>query len=242
MAAGATLVVADVGPPPPARLTDRGHASTLAILVSDGADLLICSCGAAGAGDGPPPAELAAGLRSTAGHSTLSLADTNSSPLAAAGPRRSGGVSEVITSSRSAAEGQWLEAVHDGYRRRHGLDHARRLYLAPDGHDLRGEDRLVPADGRRRDWLAATIRFHLGPGWHAAVAGEGAELVWRDDPQRRWQFRARFPGTGGQLSVEASLMLGADGAMHAIEQLVLRTSVDPGTGTAIGWSFRRAGQ
>jgi uncharacterized heparinase superfamily protein len=250
MAAGDTVLVVDAGPPPPARLTDHGHASTLALLLSDGTDMLICSCGAARPEAAPLPAVLAEGVRSTAGHSTLTLADTNSSPLAAGGPRRLGGVAEVVVNCRSAAEGQWLEASHDGYRRRYGFDHVRRLYLAPDGHDLRGEDRLVAAGPRRRrpSAVPATVRFHLGPGWTARLAadGESADIVWSDaagaaHTKRRWLFRARFSGAG-RVAVEPSLMLDADGAPQEIEQLVLMMDAVPGAGASVGWSFRRSGQ
>ena len=145
MAAGGVTLIVDVGPPPLARHNSCAQASTLAFVMSDGARPLIVSCGGERGPEGARhfPPELVAGLRSTAGHSTLVLADTNSSRLGAGGKR--GGVEEVVAEYRTSTQGHWLEARHDGWRRRHGFDHLRRLWLSPDGADLRGEDRLIPA-------------------------------------------------------------------------------------------------
>jgi uncharacterized heparinase superfamily protein len=77
-------------------------------------------------------------------------------------------VEEVLVEARSSPEGQWLEARHDGWRRRFGFDHLRRLWLSPDGTDLRGEDQIIPARSglpmpRKTETLSIAIRFHLGP-------------------------------------------------------------------------------
>src|SRR3546814_21191926 len=42
---GKTVVVCDVGPPPPARLSRTGHASTLAFELADGQQRIVVNCG-----------------------------------------------------------------------------------------------------------------------------------------------------------------------------------------------------
>lgn len=256
LSAGSVRLVMDAGPPPPARLNPATHASTLAFVFTDGARPIILSCGAergtGGAWAFPP--ELVRGLRSTAGHSTLVLADTNSSRLPDGGPRRLGGVEEVVVESRQTREGQWLEARHDGYRKRHGYDHLRRLWLSPDGTDLRGEDQLVPvrsplALARSRTELPVAIRFHLGAGAVATPTqdGRGALITIPGtgkaerggQPDLAWAFRASFNHAPGVLGIEPSLLVQPDGSTHEIQQILLTTLVQPGQPADVSWSFKR---
>jgi uncharacterized heparinase superfamily protein len=256
LSAGSVRLVMDAGPPPPARLNPATHASTLAFVFTDGARPIILSCGAergtGGAWAFPP--ELVRGLRSTAGHSTLVLADTNSSRLPDGGPSRLGGVEEVVVESRQTREGQWLEARHDGYRKRHGYDHLRRLWLSPDGTDLRGEDQLVPvrsplALARSRTELPVAIRFHLGAGAIATPTqdGRGALITLPGtgkaerggQPDLAWAFRASFNHAPGVLGIEPSLLVQPDGSTHEIQQILLTTLVQPGQPADVSWSFKR---
>ena len=85
MSALGTVLVIDAAPPPPQKMAERGSASTLAFELSDGGQRVVVNCG----GPGPLPSdlsdELAQGLRTTAAHSTLALADTNSTNILADG-------------------------------------------------------------------------------------------------------------------------------------------------------------
>ncbi len=251
MAAGPVRLVMDCGPPPPFRINPEAHASTLAIVMSDGPRAVLVSCGGAAGADGPRmlPDDLCAGLRSTAGHSTLIIADTNSSRLPDGGPRRLGGVDTVAVERRAVPEGQLIEARHDGWRRRFGCDHLRRLWLAADGTDLRGEDHLLPVRGALaggRKPLAVAVRFHLGPGVDAVPTDDGRGALLRlagarGSPSVAWAFRARFNHAPGTLLIEPSLHIDAQGRMHEIGQIVLATAWTPGEGADISWSFRRQG-
>ncbi|MCG2839574.1 heparinase II/III family protein [Sandaracinobacter sp. RS1-74] len=251
--AGATRVMVDAGPPPAVRLCGTAHASTLALTATDGARHLIVSCGGECGPQGPRgfPPELAMGLRSTAGHSALVLADTNSSRLHESGPRRLGGVEEVLVEARSTREGQWFEGRHDGWRRRFGQDHVRRLWLSPEGDDLRGEDRLEPVRGglvrpRSAQALPFAIRFHLGPEAEATLTQDGRGALIRLPGARpgqdsAWAFRASFNHAPGVLAIEPSLFVDADGGTHEIQQLLLTSLVEPGGTADVSWSFRKQG-
>ncbi len=256
LAAGTVRLVMDAGPPPPARLNPATHASTLAFVFTDGDRPIIVSCGAERGAEGERafPPELVMGLRSTAGHSTLVLADTNSSRLPDGGPRRLGGVEEVVVESRMTREGQWLEARHDGYARRHGFEHLRRLWLNAEGTDLRGEDQLVPvrsalALSRQRAPLAVAIRFHLGAGAVATPTQDGRGVLITlpgtgkaersGQPDLAWAFRASFNHAPGLLGIEPSLLVTADGQTHEIQQILLTTMVEPGQTADVSWSFKR---
>lgn len=233
LSAGRTVLVADAGPPPVARVAVGAHAGTLAFELSDGPALLVVNCGGARGLSRQLPAELAAGLRTTAAHSTLVLGDTNSTrirPDFTLGR----GVEEVIANRQESEDGLWLDLAHDGYARRHGVRHRRRLFLSADGSDLRGEDVLEPVARRGRVAGRIDVRFHLGPGVEALPTADGQGALLRLDGGRVWQFRAR----GGRVEVEASLWIGDDGRAVPTQQLVISAAA----ADAVHWSFKRAGK
>ncbi len=239
LAAGKTVLVIDAGPPPIARLAPDGHAGTLAFEMSDGDQRLITNCGGVRGLAAPLPGALAAGLRTTAAHSTLVVADTNSTRIRDDGMLGQG-VETVTVESRSSSEGSWLEASHDGYARRFGLLVRRRLWLAPDGNDLRGEDALEPVPGARLRGRRARpfdIRFHLGAGIAATPTADGTGALLKLANGRVWAMKA----SGGPVTIEPSLWIGADGQLVKTQQLVISAATEQ-RAASIGWSLKRAGR
>lgn len=228
-ASGVELVM-DAAPPPPGALVDGGCASTLAFEMSEGVHRIIVNCG----GGTGLPAELAAGLRTTAAHSTLVLADTNSTALHDDGSLGKG-VSEVTVDRREAGGAASIEASHDGYVRRHGFRHQRRLSLSGDGRQLSGEDKLLPS-GRKRA-LAATpfaLHFHLAPGLDPVLTADGRGALLKPAAGEAWQFRS----DGATLALEDSLWIDALGRPRPTKALLV-TGETPPDGIAVGWSFRK---
>jgi uncharacterized heparinase superfamily protein len=244
LSAGKTVLVVDAGPPPVARVATGGHAGTLAFEMSDGNERLITNCGGARGLQQPMLAELAAGLRTTAAHSTLIIADTNSTrirPDRADAPGPLGlGVEEVTVQLRSSEQGHWLEAGHDGYAKRFGMIVERRLFLSPDGQDLRGEDAIVAVPRnvlQRRSERNFAIRFHLGPGVAATPTADGTGALLKLPAGRVWAMKTR----GGQVAIEPSLWVDPQGQMHKTQQLIIAGRTHMGA-ASIGWSFKRAGK
>jgi uncharacterized heparinase superfamily protein len=235
LAQGDAVVIMDAAPPPIARLTAGGCASTLAFEMSDGLDRLVINCGGARAAIAQIPPALAAGLRTTAAHSTLVVGDSNSTAIHPDGTLGRG-VAEVEQARQESAAGSRIEASHDGYARRFGFLHRRQLLLAADGRELRGDDMLLPA-GRRRKSGATTfaIRFHLGPGVEAAPTADGMAALLRLPSGKLWQFRCR----GGGLAIEESLWIDPDGRPVSTHQLVINGEATAG-GETIGWALKRA--
>ena len=236
LSCGATALVLDAAPPPITRLAAGGCASTLAFELSDGPHRLIVNCGGA-RGLGVLPGDLAAGLRTTAAHSTLTLADSNSTAIHADGSLGRG-VVEVELDRQEAEGGSRLEVSHDGYVRRFGLAHRRQLLLSGDGRELRGDDTLLPAGRsvRGRNTAAFAIRFHLAPGVEASATADGLGALLRIAEGALWQFRCR----GGALAIEDSLWIDPTGRPRGATQLVVSGEAPVG-GTSIGWLLRRAG-
>ncbi|MBP0446324.1 heparinase II/III family protein [Roseomonas sp. SSH11] len=228
--AGRTLVIADCGPPPPRgggttpgglpRGADRQHhAGTLSFEMSVGRDRLIINCGSAPAAEGA----WRDALRATAAHSTLTLADTNSSELTEDGLGRR---PEHVEAERHEASGaQWLEATHDGWKKGFNAIHRRRLYLAESGDDLRGED-LVEAE----EIPSFTVRFHLHPAVTATMQEDGSSVLLRLPSGAAWRLRAR----GGRMAVEDSVQM--FGEAKPTTQVVV--SAEAGSGH-VQWAIGR---
>lgn len=222
LVAGATVVLADCGPPPPPALAFEAHAGCLAFEMSVGRQLVVMNCGA-------PPAGRPAWrepVRQTAGHSTLTVADRSSATFLAVpglgttlatGPR-------AVAAERSE---RTLSARHDGYRDRFGVIHARRLALSEDGTVLEGEDRI---DGEVRPFA---LRFHLHPAIQPYATGQGRTVLLRWAGGEIWAFAADRP-----VAIEESVVAAvADGPRRSFQLVVADPS--PGAAGAIAWSFRR---
>jgi uncharacterized heparinase superfamily protein len=234
LSGGATVVVADCAPPPASRLTRGGCASTLAFELADGPHRIIVNCG----GDRPwdaLPRAIAEALRTTAAHSTLVLADSNSTAIHLDGSLGKG-VTEVELDRQEQEQASRIEASHDGYVRRFGLTHRRQLALASDGRELRGEDLLLPAGLRRAaQTVGLAVRFHLAPGVEASPTADGLGALLRIDGGPLWQFRVR----GGTLAIEESIWIDGRGRPLSTVQLVVSGEA-PAGGTSISWVIKRA--
>ena len=184
LAQGNCTLIADTGIAPEGALSVDAHAGTLAFELSSGARRLIVNCGA------PQKAEAAWRrlARSTAAHSTLTVADHSSSRFARSrlidrflGSPLVSGPTKVVAERQEKADGLHLSMAHDGYRANFGLVHERELFLARDGRLVEGWDRLFrsnrPARGRAGNAVAEThVRFHLHPDVEAEIAGSGIRL------------------------------------------------------------------
>lgn len=221
--AGHSLVLFDCGKPPAAGFDRNAHAGPLAFEMSYGRDRLIVNCGAYHG----PSAEWRMAMRATAAHSTLIVADTSavefrSDGSIAAGPR------EVTSMRAEDAGAQWVAATHDGYKKSHGLTHARQLFLASDGEDLRGEDRLTGRAGQ-----GFVIRFHLHPNVQASLTQDGNAVLLRMPGGIGWRLRAQ----GAVLSIAESIYLGS-GGVKKTRQVVLDGHVGS-NGAIVKWAIRR---
>jgi uncharacterized heparinase superfamily protein len=216
-------------------MVEQGSASTLAFELSDGAQRLVVNCGGPGPLPTDLPDDLVQGLRTTAAHSTLVLADTNSTNILADGTLGKG-VEDVTIDRSDDNDASRLEASHDGYVRSFGLIHKRSLMLGNDGKELRGSDQLI-AKGRKKIREAApyAVRFHLAPGVESTITADGMGAILRSKGAPPWNFRCR----GGNLALEESIWIDGRGQPRNAIQLVIVGEVSA-LGGDIGWTFRRA--
>lgn len=208
--AGRTVLIVDCGLPPPPGADRFAHAGTLSMEMSVGRDRLIVNCGAHVAG----PQEWRDASRATAAHSTMIIADVNSSEIR---PDGLGRRPEKVEAQRQEANGaHWLEASHDGWKQPFGAIHRRRLYLAESGEDLRGEDAVEAASPQ-----PFALRFHLHPAVSASLQQDEQTVLLRLPGGGGWRLKA----DGARLTLEESIYLGGPEPRRS-EQVVMNGSVD----------------
>jgi len=225
--AGRTLLISDQGAP--AKYGRRVHAGSLSFELSAGKERLIVNCGPWQGGD----VTWRKALRATAAHSTLTVNDTNSCELFDDGSIGIG--PSQIASWREDQEGAaWLEASHDGYLEPFGLNHKRRIYVSPDGTNIRGEDSLARADAANRGGRSFTVRFHLHPDVQASLVQDGESVLLRPPSGNGWQMRA----AGGAIGLNESVYA-ADGFHRRRSEQVIITGPVEAEETMIKWALRR---
>jgi uncharacterized heparinase superfamily protein len=221
--AGQSLVLVDAGAAPPQGFDADAHAGMLSFELSHGRDRIIVNCGGYRGASGPWQRV----ARSSAAHSVLVVGDTNSVEIQADG---SLGQGPTAVHCDRAEEGghQWIALGHDGYRSRFGVIYSRELYLAPDGDDLRGEDKLTGRAG-----APFAVRFHLHPAIDASLLENGGGALLRLAGGVAWRLRA----AGAEMSLGESIYLGS-GELRKTQQIVLSGMTGP-NGATIRWALRR---
>jgi uncharacterized heparinase superfamily protein len=156
------------------------------------------------------------------------------------GPRLTHGYDVQGVERYEAETAVWLEASHDGWARRFGLRHERRLYLDVAADELRGEDRLVPlaarggAEGRR--FVPFVVRFHLHPQVSALIARDKKSVLLKAEGEETgWWLR----NDALEVALEASTHH-QDGLMRHGQQIVLRGQARLDAGAKVRWKLSSA--
>ena len=235
---GRTILIMDVGLPPPLELAGQSHAGCLAFELSSGTSLIFANCGA----PGHAHETMRAASRATASHNTLCLADRSSARLvrarlfetwAGAAPIRQPG--DVRYSVAATADGSSVQARHDGYLRKFGIRHSRRITLSADGDLLTGEDRLgPPSPSQRQDRdLPFAIHFHVHPEANCRRGPSANTAIIDTADGETWHFAA----DGASLVLEQSFDYAHYSGPRLSQQIVLR-GTSPGD-TSVTWRLQR---
>jgi uncharacterized heparinase superfamily protein len=237
-----STIIFDGGVRPEGPPAAEMHASAFCFEASIGRRPVIVNCG--------PGAHMSeewrTASRATAAHSGLTIDDMSSARLQ--GDLLLAGARDLRCIREEDADGVRLTARHDGYLKTHGLIHQRRLTIASNGRDIRGED-SVTATGPgpeaafdqaagRQDRMAVpfTIRFHLHPDIGAGIFLAGSAVRLALPTGDIWVMRQ----LGGDMSIEDSVYLDEGRvAPRATKQIVVRAAATEYAGH-VKWAFRRA--
>ncbi|KQW69199.1 hypothetical protein ASE17_12870 [Phenylobacterium sp. Root77] len=186
-------------------------------------------------------------LRLVDASSTLSISDEPcGEPLrgfraSALGPRLVGAYQNVEARRYETEQALWLELAHDGWVRRFGLRHERRLYLDLAADELRGEDMLIAAkDGDMgeagRRFIPFKVRFHVHPDVSASLARDGKSVLLRtSDDDHGWWLR----NDAQSADIETSVYF-QGGKPRRAQQIVLRGQARAESGAKVRWKFASA--
>lgn len=163
-------LLADVGDPCPDELPAHAHADTLGFLLYLNGAPLLADTGTSTYAAGP----IRDYERSTAAHSTVQVADENSTEVwGAFRAGRRARVRRVV--AREDSGSVLIEASHDGYRHLpSGPVHTRRWTV--EGGQVLIHDRVDSATWRA-GVLSVTARWQFAPGWHVALDDDGATVT-----------------------------------------------------------------
>lgn len=123
--------------------------------------------------------------------------------------------------------------THEGYKADFQTTHTRRLYLDPEGHDMRGEDVVIRSIATKP--LPVIIRFHLHPMVKASLIKDGQAVLMQLRNGAGWMMEA----SGGFIGLEDSIYIGQDGLTpRKTEQIVLTADVTD-INHQFKWAIRR---
>ena len=220
---GETIVIADIGSPPPLEVATEAQAGALSFEMTSRARLVFVN----GGFPGPADSDWNSVARATASHNTLCLAETSSSRLVRHAKLEGivGGLpirGPDMVAARLSDEGgkAVLAGSHDGYLQRFGLMHFRRIELSLNGEVVDGMDRLEPPQGslRLKVDLPYAIHFHLHPDCKCRrlPGHEGCRITVNDG--QVWQFTA----DGADMTIEDGLYFVDSAGPRPALQIVLR--------------------
>jgi uncharacterized heparinase superfamily protein len=222
--AGKTVVVADIGVPPPLALSQEAHAGCLSFELSAKQNRLVVNCGLP-AMNRENWRQVA---RATAAHSTVTFNEQSSCRFFEAGALRHllwgvpiiGGPRNVKINREEKPDGVVLDTSHDGYARPFNIVHRRVLTLSSDGTSLTGEDSFTSAHG---DTLSVktgdefAIRFHLHPAVKANRLSDRHGVMLTLPDRDVWTFNAYED----PIEIEESVYLaGPDGPRRTVQMVI----------------------
>ncbi len=233
--AGGSVILMDVGAPPPTSFSHSAHAGCLSFEMSSRSRRIISNCGSGAI----LKDEWRQAARATAAHSTMVVGGASSArflsgePLARllgtpvfSGPR------DVAAEREENADELVVEARHDGYRRL-GIIHHRRIVLTPDGNHVEGQDRLTRSSTLFSRTRRFSLRFHLHPAVRASVSQDSRSALLALPGEETW----RLSIFGSSMRLEESVNLVDPKGVRRTEQIVI--SGQCGNETLIRWTLHR---
>lgn len=240
-----TVMVADIGGPPPTLSSAEACAGCLSFEFASGTSRLVVNCGI------PYSASDALSLaaRSTAAHSTLSPNHTpqfdflntkenkvskkiTSFLMKQIGPVILSAQPEVTCQRDESPHSTQIIASHDAYRDQYGFIHQRKWNLHNEGNTLQGEDTLIFDEGRKLE-EPLTIRFHLAPDIRANIVPSGQTVIMELPNSEVWQFSCELH----EPQLEESMFFSVTDGVRHTEQIVLY--LFPEENPNILWRFDR---
>ncbi len=239
--AGGTVLVVDVGRPPPIEFSVGAHAGCLSFEMSVGYERLIVNCGV----PSPNSVSLRRLARTTAAHSTVTLNDTSSCRFLTRtsigdwlGEAIVSGPTRVDLDRRNIPGATMLAMRHNGYVDRYRIVHERRLVLSDQGDRLEGYDSFVSPSGKplsRSGKDTFAVRFHLHPNVRATPSSDGRAVLLQLPNGERWELESDV----GEMVIEESILMSDTRGNRQTDQVVIYGRVQQHP--TVSWQLHRTG-
>ena len=232
-----SIVIIDAAKAPKPPLAGKSHAAPAAFEFSADGCRIVVNCGS-------PPAhrpEMQIYARLTAAHSTLVVADESIGTFtrtnlfkALLGPQFTRGARVVGLQRADTPEGSLIMMEHDGYLKKQGLKHERRLALSHDGQSFEGED-SVKVGGHTHDKPYA-LRFHLHPQVKPTLRDDRRGVFLLLPNRKIWEFEVEEH----EIMLEETIFFASSEGLRRSEQIVIKANA--AAHPTIAWSFHRTEQ
>lgn len=226
-AQGKAVLIMDAGRPPSYPYDMYAHAAPLSFEFSYGRDRIFVNCGSH-----PTSSDWQDALRATPAHNALvidarNICEVHKDGSLARKPKK------VLVNREDKNGAILIDACHDGYVPLNGITHRRRLYLADQGHDLRGEENLTCSTGLGKRHRI-DLRFHLHPRVDVSLSQGGDEAILKLHGGTGW----RFSVSGAKLVLEDSIYLGEGIRPRKTRQIVISAQMETDA-AQIKWAMQK---
>ena len=171
-------------------------------------------------------------LSQTIAHSTLSIDNLNSKDFI--NNRFSNSLKSEVGEAKG---GLLLSCSHNGYMKTHGIIHTRKMFLANDGKDLRGNDHLEYNGAPGEIPSFAIVRFHLHPHVSARISNNKQIILKIRTHNSGWLFKTE----NCKLYLDKSIYL-KDNQKISTQQIILQiplTNIQSVGNISINWAFKK---
>ena len=221
------LLVMDIGPTPEKKFSRNYQCGALSFEIISNNKKLICNSGYFQ----KTKHKLNDISRSSANHSTL-IIDNHSSCKINSSKLEIENNLKVLIKTTVMEKNYWnICASHDGYNKRYGVIHERKIEFFPENYKFIGQDKLL----KKKNFKSSNfeIRFHLEPNVKIMKTQDGKSILI-DIENEGWKFTAQ----GYTIDIETGLYFGKKNSFTENQNLFI-SGITQNEDQIIKWEFEK---
>jgi len=221
------LLVMDIGPTPEKKFSRNYQCGALSFEIISNNKKLICNSGYFQ----KTKHKLNDISRSSANHSTL-IIDNHSSCKINSSKLEIENNLKVLIKTTVMEKNYWnICASHDGYNKRYGVIHERKIEFFPENYKFIGQDKLL----KKKNFKSSNfeIRFHLEPNVKIMKTQDGKSILI-DIKNEGWKFTAK----GYTIDIETGLYFGKKNSFTENQNLFI-SGITQNEDQIIKWEFEK---
>ena len=220
-------LVMDIGPTPEKKFSKNYQCGALSFEIISNDKKLICNSGYFQ----KTKHKLNTISRSSANHSTL-IIDNHSSCKINSSKLEIENNLKILKKTTVMEKNYWnICASHDGYNKRYGVIHERKIEFFPENYKFIGQDKLL----KKKNFKSSDfeIRFHLEPNVKIMKTQDGKSILI-DIENEGWKFTAH----GYTIDIETGLYFGKKNSFTENQNLFI-SGITQNEDQIIKWEFKK---